>query len=120
MDQDVFSYFNRRRTGVKQRLAEQIRRGMKTYELNGDELESHAELPPGTIAGICEGNIDLINARVIEQIQDPVGLDIGEAFGSFVGFDEEAERYWTEQANKEQFVPVGGSGPTSWTSQPGV
>jgi len=117
MERDVFRYFEGGRSGVKQRLAEQIRQGLETYKLDGDDLESHANLPAGTIAGICGGNINVIDARVIEQIQDPVGLDIGEAFGSFVAFDEETERYWTEQANQEQFVPVGGSDPTGWTER---
>ena len=114
---DVFSYFEGGKSGVRSRLAKQIRDGLKEITgLDAAELQNYSGLPCGTISNIVAGKSDLIDADVIEAVADPINLKVDAAFGPLVNFSDADEIIWTRQADKERFVALAGADPTSWTS----
>jgi transcriptional regulator with XRE-family HTH domain len=114
---DVFTYFRNGKAGIKERFAEQIRKGLDKFSLHASELETEIGLNPGTITAIQEGDYNGIDARLIENIADPVDLRIDNALGELINFDETEEAIWIDQAKQKKFVPLGGCEHAVWTPE---
>ena len=113
---DVFDYFEGGKAGVRNRLAKQVRDGLKRISgLDAAELQNYSGLPNGTLADIVAGKSDLIDADVIEAVADPISLHVDSAFGPLVNFSDDDEAIWTRQADKERFVALAGADTINWT-----
>lgn len=104
---DVFDYFHGGREGIKRRFSDLIigkLREITAFE--AAEIENFLD-SQGLFAEIVTGRLEVITWEVVEPLI--VGLDINmeDALGEFLHWDDEAAEHWVKRMSKQQCFLMG-------------
>lgn len=105
---DPFRYFEKGREGVRSRFAQII--GNKLGELTYNQasiLLDRVKLPLDVIKKFKDGDTTQINHRVVEDLTDPLQLDISNIFGQCVNLSEKEVKELASLADQDRFMLVG-------------
>ena len=100
---DPFKYFEGGRDGIKRRLADKICEGMKTHNMNCEDMERELELKPGSLTKVVNGDLSELNLDLAETVVMCLSITWDQVLGEYT-IPEEDQAVWLEHIKERQIA----------------